>query len=84
MTSMLPLSGLRRCLAVEVDALSERSTPPWSRPWEPLERGIGPADYAAAYRRVGRREERERQLELIGATGEALEAPSKKAFVRGA
>lgn len=86
MTSMLPLSGLKTVLlAVEVDALSERLDAAMvAALGAKLERGIGPADYAAAYRRVGRREERERQLELIGATGEALEALSKKAFVRGA
>lgn len=84
MTSMLPLSGLRTVLlAAEVDALSERLDAAMvAALGAKLEKGIGDADYAAAYRKVGCRAERERQLDLIEATGEALDALSRKPFLR--
>lgn len=86
MTSMLPLSGLKTVLlAVEVDALSERLDAEMVAVLGgKLEKGIGDADYAAAYRKVGYRGERERQLDLIEATGEALDALARKPFVRAA
>lgn len=88
MTSMLPVSGLRTLLlAVEVDALSERFD---ARMVEVLgkrldkEDGLSSESYASAYRRVGDRAGRELQIRLIGETGEALDALSRKTIVRGA
>lgn len=84
MTSMLPLSGLRTVLlAAEVDALSERLDAAMvAALGAKLEKGIGDADYAAAYRKVGARAERVRQLDLIEATGEALDALARKPLLR--
>lgn len=83
----LPLSGLRTlALAVELDALSED-----------LDAGmvdalrqqgkishIDTTAYAEAYRLVGRRTSRLRQIQLIVDTGEALEALARKPWVAGA
>lgn len=84
MTSMLPLSGLKTVLlAVEVDAISERLDAAMvAALGARLEKGIGDADYAEAYREVGCRPERQRQLDLIEATGEALDALARKPLVR--
>jgi hypothetical protein len=84
MARVLPLGGLKTvALAVEVDALSERLDAAMvDALGAALERGIDEASYAAAYRDVGRREERQRQLELIRSTGEALDALSRKSLVR--
>ena len=84
MTSILPLSGLKTVLlAVEVDALSERLDAAMvAALGNRLEKGIGDAEYAAAYCKVGCRAERERQLDLIEATGEALDSLARKPFVR--
>ncbi len=84
MTGMLPVSALRTILlAVEVDALSERLDAAMvAALGGRLEKGIGDADYAAAYRKVGCRAERERQLDLIEATGQALDAVARKPLVR--
>jgi hypothetical protein len=84
MARLLPLGGLKTvALAVEVDALSERLDAAMVEVLgEALERGIDESDYAAAYRRVGRRDERQRQLDLIRSTGEALDALSRKSLVR--
>ena len=86
MTGMLPLSGMKTVLlAVEVDALSERLDAAMvAALGARLEKGIGDEDYAVAYRKVGCRDERERQIDLIEATGEALDALARKSFVRGA
>lgn len=74
--SLLPASALRTiALAVEVDALSEVLD---AAMVVELERAgaiecIDEASYASAYRRVGDVDDRERQIELIRATGNALE-----------
>jgi hypothetical protein len=73
--SLLPVSALRTiALAVEVDALSELLD---AAMVVELERAgaldaIDEASYADAYRRVGRRADRQRQIVLIRATGDAL------------
>lgn len=83
----LPLSGLTTlALAVELDALSED-----------LDAGmvdalrqqgkishIDASAYAKAYRLVGRRASRLRQIQLIVDTGEALEALACKPWISGA
>ena len=82
--SLLPLSALQTlALAIEVDALSEELD---AEMVAALDRtnaadrveGIDQADYAAAYRAVGRREERERQIILIRSTGDALDKLARK------
>jgi hypothetical protein len=79
--SLLPVSALRTiALAVEVDALSEELDAAMVAELDragAIER-IDEAAYAAAYRRVGQPEDRERQIALIRATGDALERLSGK------
>jgi len=84
MARVLPLGGLKAvALAVEVDALSERLDAAMvDALGAALERGIGESEYASAYRRVARRDERQRQLDLIRSTGETLDALSRKSLVR--
>lgn len=79
--SLLPVSALRTiALAVEVDALSEQLD---AAMVAELDRAgaieaIDEASYAQAYRRVGDEADRERQIVLIRATGDALERLSGK------
>lgn len=83
----LPLSGLTTlALAVELDALSEDLD---ANMVDMLrQRGkastIDTAAYALAYRTVGRRNSRLRQIQLIVDTGEALEVLARKPWVAGA
>ncbi len=87
MTSMLPVSGLRTLLlAVEVDAISERLDAAMvDMLGKRLDaEGLSAEEYAAAYRKVGQRSLRELQIKLVGETGEALDALSRKTLVRGA
>ncbi|MFT3849334.1 MAG: hypothetical protein QM739_11885 [Propionivibrio sp.] len=85
--SILPLSALQTLsLAIEVDALSEEFDAAMIA--ELGKAGcfksacdidaISDAAYAKAYRKVGRRLDRERQIDLIGATGKALDRLAKK------
>ena len=78
---MLPVSALRTvALAVEVDALSEELDSAMVAELERagmLER-IDEDAYAAAYRAVDCRAERERQVTLIRQTGEALDRVARK------
>lgn len=79
--SLLPVSALRTiALAVEVDALSEQLD---AAMVAELDRAgaieaIDEVSYAHAYRRVGDVADRERQIVLIRATGDALERLSGK------
>lgn len=79
--SLLPLSALQTiALAIEVDALTEQLD---AAMVAELDRagsmgGITEDTYAAAYRHVGRSQDRERQLNLIRNTGEALEKLAQK------
>lgn len=87
MTTMLPVSGLRTLLlAVEVDAISERLDAAMVGVLgKRLDKeGLSAEAYALAYRKVGQRDLREVQIKLVGETGEALDALSRKAFARGA
>ncbi len=78
---MLPVSALRAIgLAVEVDALTESLDSAMVTQLH-LDGSIKALDddaYAAAYRCVGGRNERERQLMLIRQTGETLDAVARK------
>lgn len=83
----LPLSGLSTlALAIELDALSEDLD---ANMVDALRRqgrisNIDDDAYVAAYREVGRRGARIRQIQLIVDTGEALEALSRKPLISGA
>ncbi|WP_300453293.1 hypothetical protein [Accumulibacter sp.] len=79
--SMLPASALRTvALAVEVDALTEQldSAMVAELCRDGMIDAIDEDAYAAAYRRVGCRAERERQIMLIRQTGEALDRLARK------
>jgi hypothetical protein len=79
--SLLPVSALQTLsLAIEVDALSEQLD---AATVAELERAgaieaIDEAAYARAYRAVGSRDDRLRQIVLIRATGDALERLAAK------
>ena len=79
--TLLPLSALQTIsLAIEVDALTEDLDAAVVRE---LDRAgtmdsISEDTYTAAYRQVGRRQDRERQLDLIRNTGDALEKLAQK------
>ena len=82
--SLLPLSALQTlALAIEVDALSEALD---AAMLEALD-GAGAIDaidhqsYADAYRAVGRRSDRERQIVLVRHTGDALDKVARKPVV---
>jgi hypothetical protein len=87
MSATLPASGIRTiALAIEVDALSEELD---AAMVAELRRARAMAKitekaYAEAYRRCGRREQRELQLRLIGEIGEALAALVRKPLVHAA
>ncbi|MBL8396444.1 MAG: hypothetical protein JNK99_17150 [Candidatus Accumulibacter sp.] len=78
---MLPASALRTvALAVELDALSEEldSAMVAELDRKGLIEGIDEDTYAAAYRSIGCRAEREQQIVLIRQTGEALDRLARK------
>lgn len=87
MSATLPASGIRTvALAIEVDALSEELD---AAMVAELRRAramakISEKAYAEAYRRCGRRAQRELQLKLIGEIGEALAALVRKPLVHAA
>ena len=78
---LLPLSALQTiALAIEVDALTEQLDALMVVELEcagAIEH-IDEASYSTAYRRVGCRDERERQIVLIRATGDALARLAQK------
>ena len=87
MLSILPLPALQTLsLAIEVDALSEELDAAMIAELDktgcfkdaPGIEAINEDAYARAYRKVGRRTERERQIALIQATGEALDRLARK------
>ena len=83
----LPAAGIRTvALAIEVDALSEELDAALIaelRRAGAMDR-LDAAAYARAYPRAGHRQERERQLKLIGEVGEALAALTRKPLVSAA
>ena len=81
LTSMLPSSALRTiALAIELDALTENLDSAMVGKLRAAGRieKIDDEAYTAAYRLVGRRPERQRQIVLIRETGEALEKLARK------
>ena len=87
MLSILPLSALQTLsLAIEVDALSEELDAAMIAELEKAgcfkagrdADAISETAYAKAYRKVGRRADRERQIDLIQSTGKALDRLARK------
>jgi hypothetical protein len=87
LAATLPASGIRTiALAIEVDALSEELD---AAILAELHRARAIANitdkaYAEAYRRCGKRAQRELQLRLIGEVGEALAALTRKPLIHAA
>lgn len=87
LSATLPAAGIRTiALAIEVDALSEELD---AAMVAELRRArampkITEKAYAEAYRRCGKRAQRELQLRLIGEIGEALAALTRKPLVHAA
>jgi len=84
LVSLLPASALQTiALAIEVDALTEELD---AAMVDELDRArtincIDEDAYTSAYRQVGRRQERERQIVLIRTTGEALERLARNSLL---
>jgi hypothetical protein len=87
LAATLPAAGIRTiALAIEVDALSEELD---AAMVNELRRAraianISEKNYAEAYRRCGKRAQRELQLRLIGEVGEALAALTRKPLIHAA
>ncbi|MBI4987609.1 MAG: hypothetical protein HZC23_02215 [Rhodocyclales bacterium] len=87
LSATLPAAGIRTvALAIEVDALSEELD---AAMVAELRRARAIASlteksYAEAYRRCGKRAQRELQLKLIGEVGEALAALTRKPLIHAA
>ena len=87
LAATLPAAGIRTiALAIEVDALSEELD---AAMVDELRRAraianISEKTYAEAYRRCGKRAQRELQLRLIGEVGEALAALVRKPLIHAA
>lgn len=69
--------------AVELNALSHELDAALAARL-PRTQGFSVAEYCVAYRTAGRRDERRRQIELIGAVGAALEGHVRKPLIRSA
>ncbi len=82
MTSVLPDSGLAAVArTVELNVLSESLDGAMVETLGEKAANITDAVYGAAYRRVGRAKDRERQIDLIALLGEALDALTHKRFI---
>lgn len=90
LTSLLPAPALQTvALAVELDALTEDLDSAMVGELRRMGQinaidEIDDGAYSAAYRAVGRRPERQRQIALIRETGEALEKLARKPLLTGA
>ncbi|MGO9543841.1 MAG: FFLEELY motif protein [Rhodomicrobium sp.] len=82
MISVLPAAGLETVAdAFELNALSESLDAAMLEELGDKISGLTEADYAAAYRAVGRRADRERQIELILHLGQSLDRLTRKPFL---
>lgn len=85
MMRVLPDSGLATVThAVELNALSESLDGAMADALGAGTAAITPATYVAAYRRVGRAGDRERQIDLIALLGGALQGLARQRFVGAA
>ena len=82
MKQVLPVPGLETVAdAIELNARRSPSTPTWSRPSKRRSSRYRQEDYVQAYRVVGRRPDRERQIEIIGHLGKSLDKLTRKPFI---
>jgi hypothetical protein len=82
MKKTLPASALETIAdAIELDALSESLDADMAKALDESAGAIDAAAYGAAYRRVGRRADRARQIDLIRQVGQALEQLTEARFV---
>lgn len=87
LSATLPAAGIRTvALAIEVDALSEELDAVMVAELRRARAmsNITEKTYAEAYRRCGKRAQRELQLRLIGEVGEALAALTRKPLIHAA
>jgi hypothetical protein len=82
MTKLLPAAGLETVAdAIELDALSEALDASMVVALGRSVTAIDAAAYGRAYRKVGRRQDRERQLDLISHLGQSLDRLTHQPFV---
>jgi hypothetical protein len=85
MKRLLPANVLATVAsALELDALSQELDRAMVDALPQARERFHVADYCAAYRRVGRHDKRERQIELIGVVGGALDRYVQKPLLRSA
>ncbi len=82
MKKVLPAAGLETVAdAIELNALSETLDAAMVEALGPDVEGLDPATYGRAYRSVGRRPDRERQIDLIAHLGRSLDHLTQQPFV---
>jgi hypothetical protein len=82
MTRLLPAAALETVAdAIELDALSEDLDAAMLRTLGSEVAALDAALYGRAYRTTGRREDRERQVELIGHLGHSLDLLARQPFI---
>jgi hypothetical protein len=82
MTKFLSDTGLETAAdAIELDALSEDLDAAMVAALGRRLASLGPADYGRAYRKVGRRRDRERQIDLIQHLGQSLDRLTHQRFI---
>ena len=82
MIKLLPDAGLETVAdAIELDALSEVLDTAMIEALGRRATSIDAAAYGRAYRKAGRREDRERQIDLVGHVGRSLDALTHQPFV---
>jgi hypothetical protein len=85
MSKALPAAGLETVAdAIELNALSESLDADMVAALKEKVFDLTEADYVNAYRAVGRRPERERQIELIAHLGASLDKFTRKPFIGAA
>jgi hypothetical protein len=79
---VLPAAGLETvCDAIELDALSEDLDAAMIKALGKRINGLDAATYGEAYRKVGRRQDRERQIDLIQHVGQSLDRLAHRPFI---
>ena len=82
MEKVLPVPGLETVAdAIELNALSESLDADMVAALKKKVFSLTEADYVEAYRAVGRRPDRERQIELIAHLGKSLDKLTRKPFI---
>jgi hypothetical protein len=85
MTRTLPPAALDTVAdAIELDALSEEFDSAMVDALDARNAALGAASYGAAYRKVGRPAERERQIDLIDHLGRSLDGLTRHPFIGAA